>query len=81
MKNYADRRGCYQPRLKAEVDNILRDLQNSSHRTAVIISSKYLSVLDMLSPRRLFSKLWPISRTVSGCKQLFFLADTPQTRR
>ena len=30
MKNSADRGGCYPPRPKAEVDNTLRDLQNSS---------------------------------------------------
>ena len=33
MKNYADRGGCYLPRLKAEVDNTLRDLLNSSYST------------------------------------------------
>ena len=33
MKNSAGRGGCYPPRLKAKVDNILRDLQNSSHST------------------------------------------------
>ena len=31
MKNSADLGGCYPPRLKAEVDNTLRDLQNSSY--------------------------------------------------
>ena len=31
MKNSAGRGGCYPPRPKAEVDNILRDLQNSSY--------------------------------------------------
>ena len=30
MKNSAERGGCYPPRPKAEVDNTLRDLQNSS---------------------------------------------------
>ena len=33
MKNSAGRGGCYPPRPKAEVDNILRDLQNSSYST------------------------------------------------
>ena len=33
MKNSAGRGGCYPPRPKAEVDNILRDLQNTSYRT------------------------------------------------
>ena len=32
MKNFADQGGCYPPeRPKAEVDNNLRDLQNSSY--------------------------------------------------
>ena len=31
MKNSADLGGCYPPRLKAEVDDTLRDLQNSSY--------------------------------------------------
>ena len=33
MKNSADQGGCYPQRLKAEVDNTLRDLQNSSYPT------------------------------------------------
>ena len=47
MKNSAGRGGCYPPRPKAEVDNILRDLQNSSYSTKAefnncfIIHSKY----------------------------------------
>ena len=47
MKNSADQGGCYPQRLKAEVDNTLRDLQNSSYPTKAefnncfIIHSKY----------------------------------------
>ena len=47
MKNYADRGGCYPPRPKAEVDNTLRALHNSSYHTKAefnncfIIHSKY----------------------------------------
>ena len=48
MKNSAGRGGCYPLRPKAEVDNILRDLQNSSYSTKAefnnycfIIHSKY----------------------------------------
>ena len=33
MKNSVGRGGCYPPRPKAEVVNILRDLQNSSYPT------------------------------------------------
>ena len=33
MKNSADLGGCYPPRPKASVDNILLDLQNSSYPT------------------------------------------------
>ena len=51
MKNSAGRGGCYPPRPKAEVDNILRDLQNSSYPTKVefnncfIIHSKYFQTV------------------------------------
>ena len=47
MKNSAGRGGCCPPRPEAEVDNILRDLQNSSYPTKAefnncfIIYSKY----------------------------------------
>ena len=33
MKNSADQGGCYPQRPEAEVDNTLRDLQNSSYPT------------------------------------------------
>ena len=47
MKNYADRGGSYPPKPKAEADNTLRDLHNSSYHTKAefnncfIIHSKY----------------------------------------
>ena len=47
MKNSAGRGECYPPRPKVEVDNTLRDLQNSSYPTKAefnncfIINSKY----------------------------------------
>ena len=49
-------------------DNILLDFHKSSHpsktefNNCFIIHSKYFEVLPSLPPRRLFSKLWPISR-------------------
>ena len=62
MKNSADQGGCYPPRPKAEVDNTLRDLQNSSYPTKAefnncfIIHSKYFPVFNGVSPiRSLFS--------------------------
>ena len=51
MKNSAGRGECYLPRPKAEVDNILRDLQNSSYPTKAefnncfIIHSKYFQTV------------------------------------
>ena len=51
MKNSADLGECYPPRPKAEVDNILRDLQNSSYPTKAefndcfIIHSKYFQTV------------------------------------
>ena len=53
MKNSAGQGGCYPPRPKAEVDNILRDLQNSSYPTKAefnnffIIHSKYFRTLKV----------------------------------
>ena len=47
MKNSAGRGECYPPRPKAEVDNTVRDLQNSSYpmkaefNNCFIIPSKY----------------------------------------
>ena len=58
MKNSADQGGCYQQRPKAEVDNTLRGLQNSSYPTQAefnncfIIHSKYFLLLKGVSPLR-----------------------------
>ena len=58
MKNSADQGGCYPQRPKAEVDEILRDLQNSSYPTKAefnnyfIIHSKYFLFLKGVSPLR-----------------------------
>ena len=55
MKNSAGRGGCYPPRPKAEVDNILRDLQNSSYSTKaefnklLYYSFKIFSLLKLLN--------------------------------
>ena len=58
MKNSADQGGCYPQRPKAEVDNTLRDLQNSSYPTKAefnncfIIHLKYFFLLKGVSPLR-----------------------------
>ena len=59
MKNSADQGGCYPLRPKPEVDNTLRDLQNSSYLTKteftnclIIIHSKYFLLLKGVSPLR-----------------------------
>ena len=39
MKNSAGRGECYPPKPKAEVDNTLRDLQNSSYPTKAELNS------------------------------------------
>ena len=58
MKNSADQGGCYPQTPKAEVDNTLRDLQNSSYLTKAdfnnffIIHSKYFPVLKGVPPFR-----------------------------
>ena len=62
VKNYADRGGCYPSRLKSEVENILRDLHNSSHPTEAqfndcsIIYSKYFKVFNKLTFSQTFFK-------------------------
>ena len=59
MKNSAEQGGCYPQRPKAEVDNTLRDLQNSSYPTKAefhncfIIHSKYFPVLKRATSRYL----------------------------
>ena len=41
MKNSADQGGCYPQRLKAKVDNTLRDLQNSSYPTKAEFNNNF----------------------------------------
>ena len=61
MKNSEDQGGCYPQRPKAEVDNTLRDLQNSSYPTKAefnncfIIHSKHFPVPKGILPFRCFS--------------------------
>ena len=63
MKNSAGRGECYPPRPKAEVDNTLRDLQNSSYPTKAefnncfIIHSKYYLRSNSNSSRPFLSLL------------------------
>ena len=47
MKNSADQRGCYPQRPKADVDNTLRDLQNSSYPTKAE-SYIYICLISLL---------------------------------
>ena len=71
MKNSADLGGCYPQRPKAEVDNTLRDLQNSSYPTkgefnnCFIIHSKYFPVLKGVSPFRSLSLILLTKNTQS----------------
>ena len=59
MKNSADRGGCYPQRPKTEVNNTLRDLQNSLYsatkaefNNCFVIHLKYFPVLKGVSPFR-----------------------------
>ena len=60
MKNSAGRRECYPPRLKAEVDNTLRDLQNSSYSTKAefnnIIALLFIQNIFFAQTCKLFSR-------------------------
>ena len=75
MKNSADQEGCYPQRPKAEVDNTLPDLQNSSHPTKAefkncfIIHSKYFRLLKGVSPLR--SLLFRSPNITQPCPQVF----------
>ena len=75
MKNSADQGGCYPQRPKGEVDNTLRDLQNSSYPTKAefnncfIIHSKYLFVLKEVSPFR--SLFFRSPNITQPCPQVF----------
>ena len=77
MKNSADQGGCYPQRLKAEVDNTLRDLQNSSYPTKVefnncfIIHSKYFLLLKRVSP--LCSLFFHSPNITQPCPQVFLV--------
>ena len=75
MKNSAEQGGCDPQRPKAEVDNTLRDLQNSSYPTKAefnncfIVHSKYLLVLKGVSP---FCSLFFRSPNITQpCPQVF----------
>ena len=47
MKNSADQGGCYPQRPKAEVDNTLRDLQNSSYPTKAEFNNASLFIQNI----------------------------------
>ena len=65
MNNSADQGGCYPQSPKAEVDNTLRGLQNSSYppkaefNNCFIIHSKYFLLLKGVSP---FCFVFPLTR-------------------
>ena len=75
VKNSADQGGCYPQRPKAEVDNTLRHLQNSSYRTkgefnnCFIIHSKYFLVLKGVSSFHSLSFRLP--NITQPCPQVF----------
>ena len=75
MKNSADQGKCYPQRPKAEVDNTLLDLQNSSNLTKAesnncfIIHSKYFLILKGVSP--LHSLFFRSPNITQPCPQVF----------
>ena len=76
MKNSAGRGGCYPQRLKAEVDNILRDLQNSSYSTKAefnncfTIHSKYFKLLKEKTSF-IFKNFAHPTKITQSCPHLF----------
>ena len=75
MKNSADQGACHPQRPKAEVDNTLRGLQNSSYPTKAefnncfIFHSKYFPVLKGVSPFR--SLFFRSPKVAQPCPQVF----------
>ena len=75
MKNSADQGGCYPQRLKAEVGNTIRDLQNSSYpakaefNNCIIIHLKYFVILKGVSPLR--SLFFHLPNITQPCPQVF----------
>ena len=75
MKNSADQGGCYPQRPKSEMNNTLRDLQNSSCPTKAefnncfIIHSKYFLLLKEVSPLR--SLFFRLPNMTQPCPQVF----------
>ena len=64
MKNSADQGGCYPQRLKAEEDNTLRDLQNSSYPTKAEFNNPFITSIH--------SKYPPVFKGVLQFRSLFF---------
>ena len=62
MKNSAEQGGCYPQRPKAEVDNTLRDLQNSSYPMKAEFNSCFIIHLTY----------FPVPKGVSPFRSLFF---------
>ena len=75
MKNSAGQGGCYPQRPKAEVENTLRDLQNSSYPTKAefnncfIFHSKYFLLFKGVSPLR--SLFFRSPNITQPCPQVF----------
>ena len=89
MKNSADhyQGGCYPQRPKAEVDNTLWDLQNSSCPTKAefincfIIHSKYFPVLEGVSPFRSCSLVFLLTKNNTISSPGFFGSRFNNLRR
>ena len=70
MKNSGDQGGCYPQRPKAEVDNTLRDLQNSSYPTKAEFNNCFI----------IHSEYFPVLNGVSPLRSLFFCSSKSQSR-
>ena len=72
MKNSADQGGCYPQRPKAEVDNTLRELQNSSYPTKAEFNNALLFIQNISSFLKEFRSLFFRSLNISQpCPQVF----------
>ena len=79
MKNSADQGGCYPQRPKAEVDNTLRDLENSLYATEAEFNNSLLSIQNIspfLKEFRHSLFVFPLTKITQLCPQVFSVNDS-----
>ena len=76
MKNSADQGRCYPQRPKAEVDNTLLDLQNSSYPTKAEFNNYFIihsNIFPFLKEFRQFALCFPLTKNNASISTPGFL--------